>query len=72
MAHQILPNGKVLDLSESKGFLIKILLIFVVACLILSVDASKELKTATNFGKEPKRINLDDLGSESGKLLLLN
>ena len=69
MANQIPPNGRLLGASEPKIFLIKVLLIFAVASLILSVDASKEVKMATNFGEEP-RISLQDLESQSGKLLL--
>ena len=73
MALQIPPNGRVFGSSEPKSFLIKTLLIFVVANLMLSVDASKEVKMATNFEEEPaRRISLQDVESESGKLLLLN
>ena len=71
MALQIPPNGRVFGSSEPKSFLIKTLLIFVVANLMLSVDASKEVKMATNFEEEPsRRISLQDVESESGKLLL--
>ena len=47
-------------------FVIKSILIFVVATLILSAEASKELKSK-HFPKEQHQLSLEELSSERGK-----